>query len=148
MTDLPEISEQHIADYSTSQSLQRGADYFRQGAVKSLVKLGNLITAQVLGIYTYDIYIDFQGNDIRSVRCTCPYEYGGSCKHIVATFLSICHSPQTVEERPTLPELLGDLDKEQVIELIMALTTKEPSLLNKIERIVHKQYKKTTKILS
>jgi uncharacterized Zn finger protein len=141
MTDLPQISEQDIVDNSTSKSFQRGADYLQQGAVKSLVRRGNLITAQVLGSYTYDIYIDFQGNDIRSVRCTCPYGYGGWCKHIVATLLSICRSPQAMEERPSLLELLGDLDKKQVIEIIMALIPKEPSLLNKIERIVHKQYK-------
>ncbi|MBE9195934.1 SWIM zinc finger domain-containing protein [Synechocystis sp. LEGE 06083] len=140
MTDLPQISEQHIADCSTSQSFQRGADYFQQGAVESLIKRGNLITAQVRGSYIYDVCINFEGNNVISTQCSCPYKYGDWCKHIVATLLNVCRCPHTVQERPSLPELLGDLDKEQIIEIMIALVGKEPKLLNKIEKIVRKQY--------
>ncbi|MBK6328949.1 MAG: SWIM zinc finger family protein [Chloroflexi bacterium] len=31
--------------------------------------------------------------------CTCPYEQGGICKHIVATLLTAIRQPETITEK-------------------------------------------------
>ncbi|TAK52197.1 MAG: hypothetical protein EPO24_15365, partial [Bacteroidetes bacterium] len=49
----------------------------------------NKITARVSGTRRYSVTIEFnQGSDIPDVYCTCPYDWGGACKHVVATLFA------------------------------------------------------------
>ncbi|MCS7282247.1 MAG: SWIM zinc finger family protein [Anaerolineae bacterium] len=37
------------------------------------------------------------GGDIVAAECTCPYDWGGDCKHIIATLLCLVHRSQEEE---------------------------------------------------
>jgi hypothetical protein len=65
--------------------------------------------------------------------CTCPYDYGGICKHIVALLLTYVHEPQTFRAIPPLATLLAGRSQEDLIALIGALIKREPALLSLVE---------------
>ncbi|MHC5730736.1 MAG: SWIM zinc finger family protein, partial [Nostoc sp.] len=101
---IPEISEAIIRHNSNASSYSRGEEYYRRSAIADLKKRGNLIQAEVEGgeITPYQVSIRFDAGGITSARCTCPYDYYGWCKHIVATLLSCSRQSEIIEERQTL----------------------------------------------
>ena len=68
--------------------LERGKEYFRQGAVESLTETPEGWTAQVAGQETYNVVIT--GLDVpKEWYCDCPYDHGPMCKHVAAVFYAI-----------------------------------------------------------
>lgn len=72
---------------------------------------------------------------IASASCTCPYDWGGYCKHIVAVLLAALREPE-VEERPGLETLLAGLTADQLRDLLLALAEAHPDLVEEIEEEV------------
>ena len=65
--------------------LDRGYDFFRDGAVNDLKKVGDVLTATVEGTFDYFVKISFNGELITNMSCSCPYaENGNYCKHMAA----------------------------------------------------------------
>jgi uncharacterized Zn finger protein len=83
--------------------------------VVALTQRGNQLQAEVEGteVQPYRVTVQFDTVGVSSAQCTCPYDYGGWCKHIVATLLTYSRQPNTIEERPTLVQLLDRLDHVQ-----------------------------------
>ena len=65
--------------------------------------------------------------------CTCAYSYGGWCKHIVATLLTVLHRPESIEVHTPLLELLGPLDRETLQALLLRLAEHDPSFADRVE---------------
>ncbi|MEB3309470.1 MAG: SWIM zinc finger family protein [Snowella sp.] len=135
---LPQFDETLLRNYANPKSFQRGEDYFYRRAVSSLVLRDNLLLAVVEGSASYDVCVEFQNDTIDSANCTCPYDYDGWCKHIVATLLTCLRQPNKIEECPSLAQLLEPLDLQQTQQLIQQLVDKQPELLNRIESVVNR----------
>lgn len=135
---IPEISEAIIRHNSNTSSYSRGEEYYRRGAIAELKKRGNLIQAEVEGseITPYQVSIRFDAGGITSACCTCPYDYDGWCKHIVATLLSCLRQSEIIEERPTLEQLLNRLDLLQTQRLLQELVENRPELIDDIDEFV------------
>jgi uncharacterized Zn finger protein len=135
---IPSLSELTIRHHSTSQSFDRGEAYYRSKAVVALIQRGNTIQAEVEGseVENYRVSIGFDAGGITSALCTCPYEFEGWCKHIVAALLTCARQPKAIEHGPTLAELLDRLDLEQTRRLLQALVNKQPDLIDEIDRYV------------
>jgi uncharacterized Zn finger protein len=118
---IPHLSEAAIRRQATGESFRRGENYCRQGTVVSLVRRGDLLQAQVEGSQyePYRVRVTFDAGGITSAACSCPYDGGGWCKHIVATLLACLHEPDAIEVRPTLDEQFAELDREQLQGLLM-----------------------------
>ena len=71
---------------ATETSFERGEEY--QDAVSKLQKQGNKYTANVHGTEKYKVEVVESADDIYT-HCTCPYDYEGICKHIIAVGLNI-----------------------------------------------------------
>ena len=71
---------------------------------------------------------------IRSTHCTCPYDWGGDCKHIIAALLYLCHRRDEIDQRPALAELIAKLDREQLVEILLDLSASYPAIVDDIER--------------
>jgi uncharacterized Zn finger protein len=84
------ISETTIQHHATSDSFSRGDEYYQRGAVTDLVQRGNTINAEVEGseVAPYRVSLQFDAGGVTAARCSCPYDYEGWCKHIVATALT------------------------------------------------------------
>jgi uncharacterized Zn finger protein len=132
---LPELSEALIQRYSSPETFRRGQDYYRQGAVASLILRGQELRAEVAGsqFAPYGVRVTFDEAGIIDTSCSCPYEWGGLCKHIVAALLAYLHEPESVREMPALEEALSGLEREELIGLLLRLAEGFPSLSGIIE---------------
>jgi uncharacterized Zn finger protein len=132
---LPELSEALIQRYSSPESFRRGQEYYRQGAVASLILRGQELRAEVAGsqFAPYGVRVVFDESGIIDATCSCPYEWGGLCKHIVAALLAYSHEPESVRELPKLEEALSGLGREELKDLVLKLAERYPSLGETIE---------------
>lgn len=129
------ITNATIHSLASGQSYERGEDYYHTGAVDDVQKRGNLLIAEVEGssYEPYQVTIELGEDQIISTHCTCPYDWGGACKHIVAVLLAYMHHPEQVTERPTLDALLADLDAPKLRELLADLLASQPHLIEWVE---------------
>jgi uncharacterized Zn finger protein len=135
MDHLPIVTEAMIRQHASADSFQRGDAYHAQGGVVRLVRRGQQLQAEVEGsqVEPYTVQITWDGGGITQASCTCPYDWGGWCKHIVATLLAWVHNPAQVEERPALQTLLAGLDREQLQTLLLRLVERQPHLTDVVE---------------
>lgn len=99
-----------LEDMATPNSFARGEDYYYSNAVRQLTYNGHTFTAKVLGSYAYHVEIGGTKTSPH-FQCSCPYDYGGICKHIVAVGLAILHEEfktepfeeATIVEEPHVP---------------------------------------------
>ncbi|MBX2822447.1 MAG: SWIM zinc finger family protein [Rhodothermaceae bacterium] len=132
---IPWLTEQRIHQYASDRSYERGKGYYKSGDVLSVIKRGNTIQASVEGsAYSpYSIHIKFDETSLTDCSCSCPYSYGDFCKHLVAVFLTCLHSPDKVQERPSLEAILDTMDVDALKKLILKLARKSPELFAEIE---------------
>ncbi len=135
---LPSITRGMISAHTTPQSLSRGEDYYHAGAVGPLIRRGPQIEAEVEGssYLPYEVRLEFDAGGLTSTYCSCPYDWGGWCKHIVAVLLTLAEHPEAVEEREPLDSLLADLKRDTLLALLLELAAEQPGLIHSIERYV------------
>ena len=132
---LPKLTVANLKRHATDRSISRAESYFRSGAVTGITLRQQTLSATVEGnqVGHYRVNITFDEGGILEARCSCPYEFGGWCKHIVATLMVCIHKPQTIESRPSLSQLLEQLNLSQTKELIQSLVEKSPDLLELVD---------------
>lgn len=122
--------------------LKRGRDYYEQGLVKNIVKLGD---------YAYEV--DVEGSDdyiveielnklsvIKDYSCDCPYD-GDFCKHIVAALyqlrdeltIEVKEDKQKKSKKLTLNELLEKTSIEELREFILLSAKKDTKFKLSVE---------------
>lgn len=134
--NLPHLSEAALAQYAAPHIIERGREYYEQGRVISLILRGTTLSAEVEGSeeFPYLVRYVFEADGSIEVSCTCPYDWGGWCKHLVAVYLALIHQPNAIEERPPLERLLADLTREQLQAVVLKLAEHDPSLVETVER--------------
>jgi uncharacterized Zn finger protein len=68
--------------------LQRGREYFRQGAVLNLTETADGWTAEVEGQEPYHVAITGHDQPVEWF-CDCPHDHGPVCKHVAAVLYAI-----------------------------------------------------------
>lgn len=136
MKDRPIISLEAIRKSTSSQSFSRGQAYYNKGALSQTVRRGNEIEGLCAGSYPepYLVWAKLDENKIVEVDCTCQYDWGGLCKHLVALLLAYVHEPDRFEVRPALREALMARSQEQLVELIEEMLLLHPDLTHLVDR--------------
>ncbi|MFQ6016281.1 MAG: SWIM zinc finger domain-containing protein, partial [Anaerolineae bacterium] len=90
MTQEPKLTEYTVRHLATDQSFSRGEDYYHSGAVLEVLRRGDMLSAEVEGTSyePYQVTIRLDGGGVADAECSCPYDWGGYCKHIVAVLLT------------------------------------------------------------
>src|SRR5215210_7457184 len=124
-----------IRRYCSEESFHRGQEYYLHGSVTSLVRQAQELRAEVAGsqFSPYSVRVVFDEAGIVDASCSCPYDWGGVCKLIVAVLLSYLHEPESVRELPVLEEALSGLEQEELKDLLQKLAQGYPSLVQIIE---------------
>lgn len=137
MSNLPTLTESAIRERATERSWARGRGYYEDGSVADLVWRAGELFAEVYGnsYESYQVHVKFSGDDIVHTDCSCPYDWGGDCKHIIAVLLTLMHGPGEIAERPAIDELIAHLNRDQLASLIGELAGRHPMLSEEIERI-------------
>lgn len=132
--NIPGLSEETVNRNADRDSIARGREYLRSGAVKSIRRVSDKdVEGYVQGsdIAPYHITIQHDDEVITSAKCTCPYVVGSWCRHIVATLFAVMDSRGDLS-RP-LAELLQDLDRGEMVSLIESLIDLYPEIARVIE---------------
>jgi uncharacterized Zn finger protein len=132
---LFDLDEDAIRQNSSPQSFERGLDYYGRGSVVSMIRRGEELRAEVAGseFAPYDVRVVFDVAGMVEAWCSCPYDWGGWCKHIVATLLCEIHEPESVRELPAIEEVLSGLDREELKGILLRLVDQDPRLADAIE---------------
>lgn len=135
MAKILSITEADIKQLSTEQSFQRGLNYYRGGALFDLVRQGNELRAYCEGssFEAYRVSAEIGEQGVESVTCTCPYDWGGICKHSVALLLTWVRKPDSFHTIAPLDEMLAHRSKEDLIVLIKEMLKREPDLTRLLE---------------
>lgn len=132
---IPNFTNSMLRDHATAKSFERGERYFYQGAVAELIVRGERLEGEVEGSQyePYQVQVSFDQAGITDTYCTCPYDWGGWCKHIVAVLLAYLDDPQAVEERASLESQIKALEAQQLQAVLLRLAV-EPGISALIER--------------
>src|SRR5262252_1889427 len=129
------VTKETIRALASAESFARGRSYLDDGAVSDLVQRGDRLTAEVEGseFEPYQVSLRLHDGGVADAHCTCPYDWGGYCKHIVAVLLKFADEKTRVIERKPISELLCGLDKTRLIELLERRAESDPALAAWIE---------------
>jgi uncharacterized Zn finger protein len=133
-----QLTEDIIRALSTPQSFERGQQYYRAGSVFNTSRQGDLLFGECEGSMapTYRLQVELDEGGVRSAFCTCPYEMGGYCKHIVALLLAYLYTPEEFIERKGIDEMLAGLDREDLLELIHKMVENDHNLYDWLEMAI------------
>ena len=133
------LTEGQIRERASEQSFQKGKAYYKSGAIYNpalqVTSAGVTLTAQCEGSSapSYRLQVELDKGGVRLASCTCPYDWGGDCKHIVALLLMYIHQPDEFVEQESVNELLAGLEKDALIALILRLVERDPDLYDVLE---------------
>ncbi len=143
MQNLPRLTIELIKSSCSDRSFERGEEYYRNRAIirhvlhKSVEDSCVILTAECEGTsnqnYRVSVFLTEYG--ISEASCSCPYDWGGYCKHIVALLLVYLNEKEKFS-RDGLSLVLSEIaaklmaqDKENLVLLFLAILKEEPSLL-------------------
>lgn len=139
MTDSHPIREQQIEERNIPQSFAKGEEYYYDPRVSNCVRRGTTLEASVQGSqfspYQVEIEMDEEGK-ILTTSCTCPYDWGGDCKHIVAVLLTWKEQPDQFQEKKFVEDLLKHRSREELKALVELMLERDPSLRSLLENEV------------
>jgi uncharacterized Zn finger protein len=132
----PLITEKAIRELANAKSFARGNEYFRDGAVSDMVRRGNRVTAEVEGsdLYEVTIVLGDDGDDpVAEAECTCPYDWDGYCKHVIAVLLKLAHGSDEVTECVPVDDAIRALDRDDLVRLLIKRLESDHGLASWIE---------------
>ena len=132
---LPRLTEAHVRELASEKSFDRSKAYYQDGSILEAIRQEGELRAQCQGTdyEPYQVSATLNKDGIAETSCTCPYDYGGICKHIVALLLTYVHEPQAFRSIPPLATLLAGRSREELIALIGEMIKREPALLSLVE---------------
>jgi len=145
----------NFKEYIDKTILKRGYDYYTDGNILDTCNEGgNTYTFEVQGSEDYQVVVQLDDNgEIIYSECDCPYDFGPICKHEVAAYFELAESIRTdvnnkdeninvainnekvkkkKAKEPEMKEVLSNLSKEKLIDIILDITQKDRTLKNSL----------------
>jgi uncharacterized Zn finger protein len=131
----PPITEADIQHMAEEKVFDRGESYFEGGAIIKPTRIGNTLLARCHGsdYAPYRVKVVFDKKKVVEATCTCPYDWGGYCKHIVALLLTHIRAPEMIEVKPIVEELLVESDRNDLIAMITEMVDLYPELYGVVD---------------
>src|SRR5207302_10653383 len=107
------LSETTLRGLVPSKIFERGDGYCADGAVIEIAWRADALHAKVEGseIDPYHVVVQSRGDRL-DATCDCSYaeEWGGWCKHVVATLLVALRHDESIGTQPTVATVLASQD--------------------------------------
>src|SRR5437764_3805652 len=138
---LPKLTEARIRALASAQSFERGLSYYQDGALVGPLRQGLELRAECEGseYEPYQINVTLHAKGVGDTSCTCPYDWGGICKHIVALLLAYVHNPQAIRVIKPLDRMLADKSKDELVAIIQDMLRHKPELISVVEMTTETQ---------
>ena len=94
---------------ANEKSFARGRELYRHEAISDAAIQGNALTGLCEGAQSpfYKVRAELDAGGVRAASCSCDYDYGGYCKHIVALLLTYAHEPERFAGRAEIAQRLA-----------------------------------------
>lgn len=127
----------HFENYINKTIVDRGYNYYIEGNVVEAYEQGeNEYIFQIEGSDDYEVVVKMGDNgDILYSECDCPYDFGPVCKHEVAAYFQLNamlkqattnkNKRSKASKRPTIHEVLSNLSKEELINIITDIASND-----------------------
>ncbi|AGF57782.1 putative Zn finger protein [Clostridium saccharoperbutylacetonicum] len=145
----------NFKEYIDKTILKRGYDYYTDGNILNSCNVeDNTYTFEVQGSEYYQVVVQLDDNgEIIHSECDCPYDFGPICKHEVAAYFELAeHMSKSVNKNdknannvinneklikkkakePEIKEVLSNLSKEKLIDIILEITQNNRILKNSL----------------
>jgi hypothetical protein len=126
---LANLTEGDISARCTEASFSRGWSYYNGGAVRQRMRLEDGLETRVAGTYIYRVTVREAHGELMTY-CTCPYDWGGDCKHIVATLLAWLHEPESFRASADLQTALSARGKDELVSILADICALYPHLVD------------------
>ena len=128
---LPRLTHDQIQDRCTARSFTRGEEYFAMEMIGNPVLHGWTLAATCEGSeeYPYHVSVELMPTGIADAECSCPYDWGGDCKHIVALLLTYVDTPEVIYSLDALLTALAEKPKETLLRVISELLKRSPEMV-------------------
>jgi hypothetical protein len=138
-----EGSEMNLTNFKSHINktiVDRGYSYYIEGNIVEAYEQGdNKYIFQIEGSDDYEVIVELGDNgEILYSDCECPYDFGPVCKHEVATYFQLFEmlNHRTLndkraiksDKRITIQEVLNNLSKEELINIIVNITHDDATL--------------------
>jgi uncharacterized Zn finger protein len=146
MSSQLNITVAQVRARASDKSFERGESYYRGDAILHPARRGSTIEGQCEGSQArpYRVSATLDADGIKEASCTCDYDFGGDCKHIVALLLTYINQPELFEDRQPVEDVLAQREKSELIALIRQMVKRYPDLQTLVDRpIASKQSRKT-----
>lgn len=138
--NMDQISPAILEEMAFPGSFARGLRYYQEGAVSSTVYDQGFLQGEVRGRDSKIFKVCLEIRPPFAAQCTCSYDGGGICQHVVALGLAWHYNSEQFQDqgekekniREDLEEILGMLEKEDLIAVIIHLLGQEPDLKIKL----------------
>src|SRR5260221_238998 len=143
------LTTDQIRARSIDQSFSRGQSYYKNNAIFDTVQRGDQIEGFCEASSQpspYHVQATLSDKGIIRTSCTCQYDYGGDCKHIVALLLTYQHKSELFEQRTPIADTLASRDKDDLIALIRKMIERYPDLQALVDLPVPGKTKRQTPI--
>ncbi len=117
-----QLTRREIQKMADAPIFERGEEYLASGLVEQRQREGDSLTASVRGSRAYRVEI----SEGPRFRCTCPFEFSGPCKHVVATLLAYIEAPSSFERPDPLYRALRQRNKDELIQMLVELLADRP----------------------
>ncbi|MDF1500065.1 MAG: hypothetical protein P1P76_06330 [Anaerolineales bacterium] len=119
--------------------LRRGEDYHHEGRVLSLERTGeDTWRAVVEGTERYEVHIECDADGEFAGGCSCPYDWGPVCKHVIAVLFAIeeldpeaihgdaIQTPDAKSEQ--VRAILEQLPREKLLDMLVELAENDRAI--------------------
>jgi len=120
------VGRKTIQNRTSDAVFERGENYRDEGRIQQLDRFDDLVTASVSGSTLYDVTVEFGGRSI-DTQCTCPYDGGGDCKHVVAVLLEVATNPPQ-DESEDIEAVLEDVSADDLRTFVRDAVAEHPEL--------------------
>ena len=121
---------QNLAD---PKVFERGKSYYEDGMIIHRIIREHKLEAFSHGSRMYRVSAYVHDGRIGQTHCTCPFDWGGICKHRVALLLTYLHEPKSFVNRLTIAELLMDKSHQDLVKLIETMLDRHADLLEIVD---------------
>lgn len=135
---IKKMTESALKSLSSPESFARGHELYQSDAVFDTFRKGDNLNGKCEGSGApfYQLRVQLDEGGIQEASCTCPYDWGGYCKHIVALILTHIHNPDAFIEQKNIEELVSQLDKDVLVQLITKMVDKKPDFYSWLQTAI------------
>jgi len=133
------LSTERIRDLCTSEVFDRARNYRDEERIDRIDRFDETMSAAVQGSQPepYEVEIQFVDGAVEpetvDASCTCPYDWGGYCKHIIAVLLEFSEGDIDLEdEREAVERVLSDAHPEELREFLLEESERNADLRRRL----------------